>query len=101
MFDDKGPLKVRDPVDSNNPYIGRIDANDVPPPRDVSSLAARICHMEGRAFGKDDIGWQTYSTELFKTISSPEAFDLAEHLSLLSADRPGSGPQDPVIVKSR
>ena len=100
MFDENGPLRVNAPIYTNNSYIGRVDANDIPPPHNVSSLAGRICYMEGRVFSLDENGWKGYVTEVFKTISSPEALNLGERLSLLSADRPGSRPQEPVVVKS-
>jgi hypothetical protein len=101
MFDENGPLKVRDPISSNNPYIGRVDANVIPPPHNVNSLVKCICTKEEKGFGIDWENEEAYSTELFKNISSPRAFDLRldEPLSLLSADRPGSSQQDPVVLK--
>jgi hypothetical protein len=103
MFDEEGPLKVQNAIYSNNPYIGRVDANDIPPPHTVSSLVERMCAEEERGFGtvtdwKNNKAYE-YSTELFETISSPKAFDLQKPLSLLSTDRPGSRPQDPLILK--
>jgi hypothetical protein len=91
MFDEEGPLKVQNAIYSNNPYIGRVDANDIPPPHTVSSLVERMRAEENKAYG--------YSTELFETISSPKAFNIQKPLSLLSTDRPGSRPQDPLILK--
>lgn len=100
MFDEKGSLPLRAPIYSNNSYIGRVNANDIPPPHNASSLATRICYTEGRVFSLDENGWKGYVTELFKTISSPEPLNLGERLSLLSDTRPGSKPQEPVVVKS-
>jgi hypothetical protein len=99
MFDEEGPLKVRNTIYPNNPYIGRVDANDIPPPHTVSSLVERICAREEKGFGIDWDNDDAYLTELFETISSPKAFNLQEPLSLLSTDRPGSRPQDPLILK--
>lgn len=100
MFDEKGRLNVREPVYSNNPYIGRLDANNVPPPHTVSSLVEYMCAKEEKGFG---IHWDSddaFSTELFKTISSPK-YNLRdpEPLPLLSPDRPGSRPEDPLVLK--
>jgi hypothetical protein len=102
MFDEKGPLNVRDPIYSNNSYIGRVNTNDIPPPHLVSSLVRRICAKEGKGFGITRDYWENsdeFSTELFKTISSPKAYDLREPLSLLNPDRPGSRPQEPLVLK--
>ncbi len=92
-------MNVRDPIYTNNPYIGRIDASSIPPPHIVTSLVEHICAKEGRGFG---VNWdrdESYSAELFETIRSPKAFDLQEPISLLTTDRPGSRPQDPLILK--
>jgi hypothetical protein len=99
VFDEKGPLPVLGPIYSNNPYIGRLDANDIPPPHNVASLVQCMCAKEKKGFGVDWDNGDAWKTELFKTISSPLAFDLKESLSLLSTDRPGSRPQDPLILK--
>ena len=101
MFDENGPLNVRDPIYSNNPYIGRVDANGIPPPHIVSSLVKRICAKEGKGFGTqaDWDNGDSFSTELFKTMSSPKAYDLREPLPLLNLDRPGSRPQEPLVLK--
>jgi hypothetical protein len=99
IFDAEGPLKIRNAIYSNNPYIGRVDANDVPPLHNVSSLTRHICAKLRKGFGVDWKYGDDYSTELFKTISSPKASDLQELLSLLGTDRPGSRPQDPLVLK--
>jgi hypothetical protein len=98
IFDEKGPSKVRDPIYFNNPYIGRVDANDIPPPHNTSSLVGLICAKERRGFGFDEYG-NAYSTELFEKTSSPTAFNPQETLSVLSTDRPGSRPEDPLVLK--
>jgi len=99
LFDEKGPLNIRDPICSNNPYIGRVDVNDIPPPHIVSSLVEHICAKEKRGFGIDWENSDAYSTTLFETISGPKAFDLRESVSLLSTDRLGSSPQNPLVLK--
>jgi hypothetical protein len=39
----RGPSDVKNPIYSNNPYIGRVDANDIPPPHTVISLVEFMC----------------------------------------------------------
>jgi hypothetical protein len=99
LFDETGPLNIKHPIYSNNLYIGRVDANSIPRPHDVSSLVQRICAKEEKGY---DIDWDqdtAYSNELFETISSRKAFDPQEPLSLLGTNRPGSRPQDPLVLK--
>jgi hypothetical protein len=93
MFDEKGPLNIRDPIYCNNPYIGRVNTSDIPPPHIASSLVRRICAKEGKENN------DPFSAELFKTISSPKAYDIREPLSLLNPDRPGSKPEEPLVLK--
>src|ERR1700733_11874695 len=54
IFDENEPSKVREPIYFNNPYIGRVNANDIPPPHTVSSLVGAICAKEGGGLG---IAW--------------------------------------------
>lgn len=99
LFDEKRQSEVRHPIYSNNPYIGRVDANVIPPPHNAASLVQCICAKEGKGFGIDYENGDAYSTELYKTISSPVALILSEPLPLLSAERPGSKPQEPMVLK--
>jgi len=99
IFDEGELSKVREPIYINNPYIGRVNANDIPPPHIVSSLVGVICAKEERGFGIDWDNGDVFSTVLFEKISSPKAFGLQEPLSLLGADRPGSRPEDPLVLK--
>jgi hypothetical protein len=93
------PCESRQPIYPANPFIGRIDTSLIPPPHTVSSLVERICKKEGRGFGYDWDNDDAFSTVLFKTISSPEPFNLGDSFPLLSNDRPGSSPLEPVILK--
>ena len=102
MFNENGPLKVRNPAYYNNAYIGQVDANNVPPPHIVLSLVQHICANEGKRSGitqADLDNGDTFSTELFRTISNPKAYDLRDPLSLLNPDRPGSRPNEPLVLK--
>jgi hypothetical protein len=90
---------MRQPLSLKNPFIGRLDANDIPPPHDACSLIECICQKEGKGFGIDWESGDAYSTELFKTMSSTKSFDMKEYLSLLTDKRPGWSPREPVILK--
>lgn len=99
LFDENEPCELRHPVYSNNPYIGRVDANVIPPPHGVFPLVKCICDKEGKGYGLDWDNDDAFSTVLFKTISSPKPFDLEGSLQLLNDERPGSTPEEPVILK--
>jgi hypothetical protein len=40
-----------------------------------------------------------YGTMLLRTVKSPKAYNLKDTVDLLGADRPGSTPQEPVLLK--
>jgi len=104
VFNLTGPCKSRHPVTARNPYISRIDANLVPPPHVVSSLVRCLCNREcpeGKSINWEYTGGYGYTTMLFKTITSPEAYRLTDYLSLLSGERPGLTPYEPVIIYSQ
>ena len=100
LFDEGELSQVRNPVSSDNPYIGRVDTSRIPPPHTVISLVERICKQEGKGFGFDWDKNDAFETILFRTISAPEAFRLQDTLELLSEQRPGSSPLEPVILKT-
>jgi len=99
LFSKEGPHEVRHPIYANNPYIGLVDATVIPPPHTVSALVKRICNTENKGSGVDWYNSDALSTELFKTLSSLEPYSLDDSISLLGEDRPGSNPQNPVILK--
>jgi len=99
FLNEEGPLRSRHPIYTNNPYIGLVDATVISPPHTVSALVRSICSEESKEGG---IHWDKdvdFSTELFKTLSSLEPYSLGDSISLLGEDRPGSNPQNPVILK--
>ena len=83
-----------------NPYIGRVDTTLIPQPHTIASLVKRICKQEGKGFGIDWDNEDAFSTILFGTISAPEPFGLNDSVQLLTAQRPGSSPLEPVILKT-
>jgi hypothetical protein len=99
LFDEEELCKIRHPIYANNPYIGQVDATLITPPHTVSTLVERICKKENKGFGIDWDSEDAFSTILFKSITSPTQYALEDPLSLLGEDRPGSTPQNPVILK--
>jgi len=75
------------PADPNNPTIGRISVDSVPPPHTASSMIRCISKIE--EFDN------TKNSQLFMSISSEFALG-DQHVSILSSDRPGSTPETPM-----
>jgi hypothetical protein len=99
LFNEEELSKIRHPIYRNNPYIGRIDTTLIPPPHTVAALVERICKKEGKGFGIDWENDDAFSTVLFESITSRTQYGLDDSISLLGKDRPGSDPQNPVILK--
>ncbi|KIM41709.1 hypothetical protein M413DRAFT_27301 [Hebeloma cylindrosporum] len=87
------------PVYSTDPFIGRIDANLIPPPHTVSALVERICKREKRGFGLDWDNDDAFETVLFKNASSLASYDLNSDPFPLTDNCPGSSPVEPLILK--
>ena len=89
-----------EPIYMNNPYIGLVDTTVIAPPHTVSALVECICKKENK--GVEMINWESdidLSITLFKTISSSKPYPIQDSISLLGEDRPGSDPENPVILK--
>jgi hypothetical protein len=91
--------KILHPIYSNNPYIGRIDASVIPRPHNAFAIVDAICKKEDKGVGIDWDNNEAYANELFRTMSSPKPFVMTEPLPLLSGERPGSTPEEPVVLK--
>ena len=92
-------MHYKQPIYSNNPYIGQVDASLIPPPHNVLALIKCICDQEGRGVGLDWDHDDAWGTVLFKSISSPKQYNFTDPLPLLSPDRPGSDPLEPLVLK--
>ncbi|KAF7340555.1 hypothetical protein MSAN_02127000 [Mycena sanguinolenta] len=100
VYDEKKEmLPLRSPVETGTPYLGRVDACQIPTPHMIGSLAKEISNQENRPIGIDWDHDSAYGTMLLKTFDSPMAYDLEDAVDLLAADRPGSTPQEPVLLK--
>ncbi|KAJ7486992.1 hypothetical protein FB451DRAFT_1554124 [Mycena latifolia] len=84
---------------ANDPYIGRVDAFQIPTPHTVSALVERICKRENRGFGLDWATEDAYGTVLFKSAATAVPYELDDTIDLLGAGRPGLTPRDPVILQ--
>ncbi|KAJ7794525.1 hypothetical protein B0H14DRAFT_2922849 [Mycena olivaceomarginata] len=83
----------------NDPCIGRVDACEILTPHTVNALVGHICEQEDRPKGFDWDNDGAYGTMLLRTVKSPKAYNLEDTVDLLGADRPGSTPQEPVLLK--
>ncbi|KAJ7212472.1 hypothetical protein B0H12DRAFT_1242402 [Mycena haematopus] len=97
--DKKEMVSLRSPVESDNPYLGRVDTCQIPTPHTIGGLAAHICKQENRPIGFDWDHDDAHGTMLLRTADSPRAYDLGDKVDLLGAERPGATPQEPVLLK--
>ncbi|KAJ7111004.1 hypothetical protein C8R44DRAFT_883448 [Mycena epipterygia] len=97
--DDKKQMIPCRTGNTEDPCVGRVDTCQIPTPHTISALAHHICTQENRPSGFD---WDTdgaHGTMLLRTANSSEAYDLSDAVDLMGADRPGSTPQEPVLLK--
>jgi hypothetical protein len=102
IYDDdkKEMIPSRHPVGYvNDPCIGRVDAARIPTPHRIGALVAQICKRENRRLGLDFDTEEAYLSMLLRTVDSTEAYRLDDTVDLLGARRPGSTPQEPVLLK--
>ncbi|KAF8185751.1 hypothetical protein K438DRAFT_1936875 [Mycena galopus ATCC 62051] len=79
--------------------LGRVDTCQIPAPHTLSALVKRICEQENRTYGFDWDHDDAGGTMLFKAVNSAEAYNLKDNVDLLGVERPGSRPQEPVLLK--
>jgi len=98
LFDADGPMNTRHIIYTNNPSIGRIEAAFIPPPHNAFTLKRLIAGREGHWDPEPlPLEGATILT-LYKTISSGSPLEGGEHLDLLSDQRLGSTPKEPVVL---
>jgi hypothetical protein len=69
-----------------DPYVGHINVDLVSPPHTAKSIVRCISRIEGL---------YNMESQLFTNISSESPIG-AGHVSILTGDRPGSTPEDPM-----
>ena len=82
-----GAVRSKHPANSNNPSVGRIGVDTVPPPHTAVSIMRCISRTEELDHSKQ--------LQLFNNISSESPIGKG-HVSLLTSDYPGSTPEDPM-----
>ncbi|KAJ7737251.1 hypothetical protein DFH07DRAFT_966546 [Mycena maculata] len=87
-------------ANAQDPYLGRVDAWQVPAPYTINALVACICKQENRPTGLDFDNDDAYGTMLLRTVNSAEAYNLSDTVDLMGADRPGLTPREPLLLKA-
>ena len=87
----KDSLAVRSmrPADINDPLVGRLNIDSIPPPHTATSIKRCISQLEGLD------NWEEW--QLFINILSESPMG-NEHISLLTSDHPGSTPDDSIAI---
>ena len=80
-------IRSQHPADSNDPSVGRINVDSVPPPHTAVSIMRCISKAEKLDYSKQ--------SQLFTSISSTSPIGEG-HFPILTNDRPGSMPEDPM-----
>jgi hypothetical protein len=87
VYKQHGAVLSKQPADPNKPSVGRISVDSVPPPHTAESIMRCISKMEGLDNSK--------TSQLFIDISSESP--IGDGLvSILSSDRPGFMPENPM-----
>jgi len=89
IYGEDGAIPCKRPVNSNDPYLARIKANQVKPPHTVSSLKRCILKAE------DLPSW--VDINLFADISSQSPMTEGR-ISLLTRDGFGFMPEEPIVL---
>ncbi|KAF8185775.1 hypothetical protein K438DRAFT_1836283 [Mycena galopus ATCC 62051] len=97
--DDKKQIIPCRTANTEDLCLGRVDTCQIPAPHTLSALVKRICEQENRTYGFDWDHDNAGGTVLFKAVNSAEAYNLKDNVDLLGVERPGSRPQEPVLLK--
>jgi hypothetical protein len=93
VFKADGVIACKEPVDSQDPYLARIEADHITPPHTVASIRKCICKAEGIESAR----WVT-TCKLFESAFSESAMDDKKHIAVLDESGPGSDPQKPLAL---
>ena len=91
IYAEDGGIPSKIPVSPGDPFLGRIRAKSVPPPRTVKAVKRRITKVENIKGGE--------STSLFLTSNSQSPMDDAEKINIGTG--PGSTPQEPLALVAK
>ncbi|KIM78070.1 hypothetical protein PILCRDRAFT_602777 [Piloderma croceum F 1598] len=87
VYKKRRAVKSKRPADPSCPWIGRISVDSVPPPHTATSIIRCISKAEEFDNSEDSQLWSNSLSE------SPIR---GEHVSILTSNRPGSTPEDPM-----
>ena len=95
IYAENGAIFSKIPAATNDPFLGRIKVNSVPPPRTVKAVIRGI----GKAENIDD----RTSISLFLTVCSQSPLKDAVKVSttILNGTGPGSTPQEPLALVAK
>jgi hypothetical protein len=91
VYKDSVAVRSMRPADLNDPSVGRLNIDSIPPPHTATSIKRCISQLE------ELDNWEEW--QLFINILSESPMG-NEHISLLTSDRPGSTPDDSMAVVS-
>jgi hypothetical protein len=87
VYKKRGAVPSKQPADPNDSYVGRISVDSVPPPHTAKSIIrciSKVEHIEN-----------SMQSQLYVNISSESPIEEG-YISILTSDRPGSTPEDPL-----
>jgi hypothetical protein len=93
IYAEDGAILSKTSVASDDPFLGRIKARSVPPPRTVKAVKRSIAKVENI---KD-----RESTSLFLTPYSQSPMDDADKVNILNGTGSGSTPQEPLALVAK
>jgi hypothetical protein len=85
-----GPIPSMHPVYTDDPYLGRILAEEVAPPHTAKSVKRCISNVE-------KIGSEI-TTNLFLSVSNQAPIDDAGRVSIIANPGPGYSPSEPMAL---
>ena len=93
IYAEDGAIPSKIPVTPSNPFIGRIKAKSLPPPRIAETVKCGIATFENIKDGE--------SASLFLTPYSESPMGDADKVIILGGTGPGSTPQEPLALVAK
>ena len=92
MYTEDGAIPLRTPVTPGDPFLGRVKARSVPPPRTVKNVKRNITEVENI---------KCTNATIFLTPNSQLPMGDAEKVTILNGMGPGSTPQEPLAFVAK
>jgi hypothetical protein len=87
VYQSHGAIESKQPADPHDPFMGRILVDSIPPPHTAASIKRCIVTSEELNNWKD--------SQLFVNVSRKSPMGKG-HISILTSERPGYTPEDPM-----